>query len=63
MPSSLELFHAAEKYIKDKYGAEVTALDKSTMPQGFIVVYAKKDGKTQGYNVKLSDLEDQPSPS
>lgn len=63
MPSSLELFHAVEKHIKEKYAAEVTVLDKSTLPQGFIVVYAKKDGKTEGYNVKLSDLEDQPPPS
>ena len=62
MSTSVELFHAAEKHIKEKYDAEVTVIDKTTMPQGFVVVYAKKDGKTTGYNVKLTDLG-QPKPS
>ena len=61
---SLELFHAVTRHIKEKYDAEVTAMDMNTRPMGFVTAYARhKDGKVEGYNVKLSDLEDQPQPS
>ncbi len=61
---SLELFHAVEKYVMDTYEAEVTAVDTNTRSMGFVTAYAKhKDGRVEGYNVKLSDLEDQPKAS